>query len=161
MLAWARNFFCDAFNSGRGCRLKCGEQALHDLEGFAGREDNVFEPLGGAHRGVRWAKWPGRREEYMGAKELRFVRESAVFAQRSREFSWPVVEDGARELWVGDGSRCVEAGLYETRLVSVGSAPQWEMWEVEMVHEAFSKRGVQVHASTCMWRGFIPAEFGV
>jgi hypothetical protein len=97
----------------------------------------------------------------MGAKELRFVRESAVFAKRSREFSWPVVEDGARELWVGDGSRCVEAGLYETRLVSVGSAPQWEMWEVEMVHEAFSKRGVQVHASTCMWRGFIPAEFGV
>jgi hypothetical protein len=86
----------------------------------------------------------------MGAKELRFVRESAVFAQRSREFSWPVVEDGARELWVGDGSRCVEAGLYETRLVSVGSAPQWEMWEVEMVHEAFSKRGVQVHASTCI-----------
>jgi hypothetical protein len=55
-----------------------------------------------------------------------------------------VVEDGARELWVGDASRCVEAGLYETRLVSVGSAPQWEMWEVEMVHEAFSKRGVQV-----------------
>jgi hypothetical protein len=51
----------------------------------------------------------------------------------------------------------VEAGLYETRLVSVGSAPQWEMWEVEMVHEAFSKRGVQVremgHDRSCFYSG--------
>lgn len=119
-------------------------QVLQDMEEYAGKENNVFEPLGGNHKGLRWAKWPGLRPEFLGGKELRFVRLSVRWKDSNRDFSWPVVEENARALWREDGSRCVEHGLYETQLVSYGSAPHWDMWELEMVRQAFEKRGVLV-----------------
>lgn len=117
------------------------------MEEYTGNATNAFEPLGGHHKGVRWARWPGQRPEVLGGKELRFVRESPVWKESSRAFPWPEVGDDARTLWRDDPTRAVEHGMYETQLVSYGSAPCWNMWEVEMVRQAFGRRGVLVGSS--------------
>ena len=122
-------------------------QVMQDMEEFAGKDTNEFEPLGGHHKGVRWARWPGLRPEVMGGKELRFVRESPRWKESSRAFPWPEVGENARTLWRDDPTRAVEHGMYETQLVSYGSAPGWDRWELEMVRQAFGRKGVLVGSS--------------
>jgi hypothetical protein len=110
------------------------------MEEYTGSEHNVFEPLGGHHKGIRWARWEGFQGE-MGGKEIRLTRNHRAAKQ---EFSWPVVEENARALWQEDGSRCVERGRYVTQLVSYGSAPRWKASEVAMARQALEKHGVKV-----------------
>lgn len=107
-----------------------------------GSEHNVFEPLGGHHKGIRWTRWEGfQGEDSMGGKEIRLTRNHRAAKQ---EFGWPVVEENARALWQEDGSRCVERGRYVTELVSYGSAPRWNAGEVAMARQALEKHGVKV-----------------
>jgi hypothetical protein len=125
----------ESISKGRFLEL-CEEMSLMLGDG------HVIQPLRG--KGWGWKEWPGRREGEPGGKELRLVLHGKVKQFGGLVVPWPEVPGNVMELWRGDASVALRAGVYRTHIVAYGGAKHWNKDEVEAVRVALLKFGVGV-----------------
>ena len=114
-------------------------------------DGHTIQPLRG--KGWGWKEWPGRQEGEVGGKELRLVLHGKVRQFGGLVVPWPEVPGNVMELWRGDASVALRAGVYRTHMVAYGGATHWNKHEVEALRVALIKFGVEV-TLTYNLRGF-------